>query len=91
MLVARRLIVSGRVQRVGFRWFTLEAAEREGITGWVRNTGDRRVEILAEGESEAMERFERAVRQGPVSARVDDVEVEMVAATGRFAGFTARG
>jgi len=90
MIVARKLIVSGRVQRVGFRWFALEAAEREGITGWVRNTEDRRVEILAEGDAEAMERFERAIRRGPMAARVDDVDVEMVAPTGRFPGFTAR-
>jgi acylphosphatase len=90
MIVARKLILSGRVQRVGFRWFALEAAEREGITGWVRNTDDRHVEILAEGEAEAMERFERAIRRGPVAARVDDVETEVVAPTGRFPGFTVR-
>jgi len=90
MIVARKLILSGRVQRVGFRWFALEAAEREGITGWVRNTDDRHVEILAEGEAEAMERFERAIRRGPVAARVDDVETEVVAPTARFPGFTVR-
>jgi len=90
MIVARKLILSGRVQRVGFRWFALEAAQREGITGWVRNTDDRHVEILAEGEAEAMERFERAIRRGPVAARVDDVETEVVAPTGRFPGFTVR-
>jgi acylphosphatase len=48
------------------------------------------VEILAEGDAEAMERFERAIRRGPMAARVDDVDVEMVAPTGRFPGFTAR-
>ena len=90
MIVARKLIVSGRVQRVGFRWFTLEAAQREGITGWVRNTDDRHVEILAEGEAEAMERFERAIRRGPMAARVDDVDVEAVAPSGRFPGFTVQ-
>jgi len=90
MIVARKLILSGRVQRVGFRWFALEAAQREGITGWVRNTDDRHVEILAEGDAEALERFERAIRRGPMAARVDDVETEVVAPTGRFPAFTVR-
>lgn len=89
MLVARRILVSGRVQGVGFRWFALERASLEGITGWVSNlpTGD--VEVLAEGDAEAMDRFERALRQGPRGARVDDVEVEILAPTGRFQTFAA--
>ena len=90
MIVARKLILGGRVQRVGFRWFALDAASREGVTGWVRNTPDRQVEILVEGEAEAVERFERAVRRGPAAARVDDVETEVVAPTGRFLGFTVQ-
>jgi len=75
MRVARRYVVAGRVQGVGFRYFTADAAAREGITGWVRNLADRRVEIAAEGERDAVERFERAIRQGPPHARVDDVDV----------------
>jgi acylphosphatase len=88
MLVARRILVSGRVQGVGFRWFALERASLEGITGWVSNlpTGD--VELLAEGDAEAMDRFERALRQGPGRARVDDVAVDILTPTGRFATFT---
>jgi acylphosphatase len=90
MLIARRFVVSGRVQRIGFRWFTIEAASCEGITGWVRNLPDGRVEVVAEGDAEAMERFERSVRRGPSGARVDEVETDIVAPTGRFASFTAR-
>ena len=90
MIVARHFILSGRVQRVGFRWFTLEAAQREGMTGWVRNLPDGRVEILAEGESEALERFERAIRQGPPGARVDEVETDIQPPTGHHIGFSAR-
>lgn len=75
MRVARRYLLSGRVQGVGFRYFTADVAAREGITGWVRNLPDRRVEIVAEGETEALERFERAVRHGPPSARVDEIDV----------------
>ena len=90
MLVSRRLLVSGRVQGVGFRWFAIERASLEGITGWVRNLPGGEVEVVAEGEAEAMERFERALRQGPGRARVDDVAVDILAPTGRFGTFTAR-
>jgi acylphosphatase len=89
MTVARRFVLSGRVQGVGFRWFTVERAEFEGITGWVSNRPDGRVEVLAEGEAEAVERFERAIRQGPRRARVDEVETEILAPTGRHPGFSA--
>jgi acylphosphatase len=90
MTIARRYVVSGRVQEVGFRWFVLEAASVEGVAGWVRNRPDGTVEIVAEGEAEAVERFERAVRRGPGRARVDDVVTDVVAPTGRFPGFSAR-
>src|SRR5262249_28953653 len=75
MRVARRFLISGRVQGVGFRYFAQAAARREGLHGWVRNLPDGRVEAEAEGDAEAVERFERAVRHGPPGARVDDVEV----------------
>ena len=76
MRVARRFVISGRVQGVGFRWFTRETASREGVTGWVRNLDDGRVEALIEGEAEAVVRVERALRAGPAGARVDDVFVD---------------
>jgi acylphosphatase len=89
MHVARRFLISGRVQGVGFRFFTADAAGREGIHGWVRNLPDRRVEVAAEGDAEAMERFERAIRHGPPGARVDEVDVtENVPAGG--SGFSIR-
>ncbi len=90
MLIARRFMMAGRVQRVGFRWFVIEAASREGITGWVANLHDGRVEIVAEGEAESMDRFERSVRRGPSGARVDDVATDMMPPTGRYPTFTAR-
>jgi acylphosphatase len=90
MMVARKFTIAGRVQRVGFRWFTIEAASREGVTGWVQNLPDGRVEVLVEGDSDAVERFERAVRMGPASARVEAVETDILAPTGRFHGFSAR-
>jgi acylphosphatase len=76
MRVGKRFLVAGRVQGVGFRYFTLDAARREGIHGTVQNLEDGRVEVIAAGEAEALTRFEMAVRRGPAGARVDDVIVE---------------
>ena len=70
MLVARRFVISGRVQGVGFRYFTQDWALREGATGWVRNLPDGRVEAHVEGEAESVTRIERALRTGPRGARV---------------------
>ncbi len=91
MLVGRRYIVKGRVQRVGFRYFVENAAQREGIQGYVRNQHDGSVEIVAEGDVDAMQRFEMAVRRGPAGARVEDVETVEVEASSRFAGFRVTG
>jgi acylphosphatase len=75
MRVARRFVISGRVQGVGFRWFVQNAAIREGVSGWVTNLDDGRVEAFIEGDDESVTRVERAVRSGPPGARVDDVNV----------------
>ena len=90
MRVARRYIISGRVQGVGFRYFTEAAAAREGIHGWVRNLPDGRVEAAAEGEADAVDRFESKLRHGPPGARVEDVDVEDTVPSGRNAGFSVR-
>ena len=91
MLVGRRYTVKGRVQRVGFRYFVEDAAQREGIQGYVRNQHDGSVEIVAEGEIDAMQRFEMAVRRGPSGARVEDVDTVDVEPSNRFAGFRVTG
>jgi acylphosphatase len=87
MIVARRFIVTGRVQGVGFRYFVQDAAIREGVSGFVRNRPDGSVEAQVEGEIEAVTRVERALAQGPRGARVDDLAVEPVQPTGRTTGF----
>ena len=63
MRVARRLVISGFVQGVGFRYFAQNAAVREGVTGWVQNLPDGRVEAYVEGEDASVERVERALRR----------------------------
>jgi acylphosphatase len=90
MRVARRFLISGRVQGVGFRYFAERNAAREGIHGWVRNLPDGRVEAAAEGEAEAIDRFEGRLRQGPPGARVDRVEVEDTVPGARTTGFHVR-
>ena len=87
MRVARRYLVSGRVQGVGFRYFTQDQAEREGVHGRVRNLPDGRVEVEAEGDEETLARFEAALWRGPSHARVEHVEVESTAPSGRHTGF----
>jgi acylphosphatase len=90
MRIARRFLISGRVQGVGFRYFVDAVARREGVHGWVRNLADGRVEASGESDAESMERFERALRHGPPGARVEDVEVDDEVPTGRETGFTIR-
>ena len=87
MRVARRFLVSGRVQGVGYRYFAFDAARREGLHGYVKNLPDGRVEAAAEGEEASMERFERVLRQGPSRARVEHVMVESIDPTLRDTGF----
>lgn len=73
--VAARLLVSGRVQGVGFRWFTRDAARRAGVLGWVRNLPDGRVEAWAQGAPGAVQELLDAVRRGPPAGHVEAVEV----------------
>lgn len=90
MRVARRYTITGRVQGVGFRFFTEERAQREGLHGWVRNLPNGGVEIMAEGDAEALDRFERQVRHGPPGARIEQIEVDHIAPSGNATGFSVR-
>jgi acylphosphatase len=90
MRVARRFVVSGRVQGVGFRYFALDAARRDGLQGYVTNRDDGSVEALAEGEADAVERFERALRRGPSRSRVEHVIVDDVTPEMASTGFNIR-
>jgi len=76
------------VQGVGFRWFAHDAATREGVTGWVHNLPDGRVEALVEGEAESVMRVERALRSGPRGARVDTVDVQDDDPSGAYKSFS---
>ena len=80
-------MISGRVQNVGFRYFTQNAAAREGVAGWVQNLPDGRVEAFVEGDEDAVTRVERAIRSGPPGARVENVYVQDEEAAGTLKGF----
>lgn len=69
------LYISGRVQGVFFRATTREEAKKRGVTGWVKNLPDGRVEAIFEGEEEKVNEMIDFCHKGPSSARVDDVEV----------------
>ena len=90
MIVAKRFIVTGRVQGVGFRWFVNELAALEGAGGWVTNRPDGAVEALIQGEAEALARIERQIRRGPPAARVETVDVMDEPASERLMPFVIR-
>jgi acylphosphatase len=85
-----RLLVSGRVQGVGFRYFVTQAAEGFGVSGYARNLPDGDVEVVAEGPPHALDALEEVLRTGPRAARVERVVREDVGPSGRYAGFHAR-
>jgi len=72
---AARLVIEGRVQGVGYRWWAVDMARRLGLAGWVRNRADGSVEALAIGTDEAIQRFAIACRRGPQHAAVRSVAV----------------
>jgi acylphosphatase len=75
---ALRVVVEGRVQGVGFRWFVRQEARRLGVAGWVRNLADGSVELTVSGEESAVRRLVDHVRVGPDSASVTSVHSESV-------------
>jgi acylphosphatase len=74
-VLARRFVVRGRVQGVGFRWFVEREAHMLQIAGWVRNNPDGTVEVLAQGTRDQLAGLHSRLREGPRAARVDEVDV----------------
>ena len=74
MIVARKLIVRGIVQGVGFRFFTQRAAARHQVLGYVKNLRDGRVEAFAQGSESAVEAFKHDLTAGPIYSKVEEIE-----------------
>ena len=85
--VARRFVISGEVQGVGYRFFAQRAAARHQVVGYVKNLSDGSVEALAEGSSAQVEAFKHDLATGPRFGRVDHIEELNLDPTGRYSSF----
>lgn len=74
MKIARKFVISGNVQGVGYRFFTQRVAARHQVTGYVRNLKNGDVESLAEGNAEAVENFKNDLLTGPTYSKVEHIE-----------------
>jgi acylphosphatase len=88
---AKRFIVRGRVQGVGFRWFVEREAHMLGIAGWVRNNHDSSVEVLAQGTRDQLTGLHSRLREGPRAARVDAIDVADARPTEGVSSFRIEG
>jgi acylphosphatase len=86
-IVRAHVFISGEVQGVYFRDYTRRKAQALGLTGWVRNVWDGRVEAVFEGEAKTVQQAVDWCYMGSPSAQVDDVEVSYEEPTGEFADF----
>ena len=82
-----KLIVSGKVQGVSFRWFTVQAAREMGLCGYAKNLPDGTVEVKAEGTKAGLESLIKKVKQGSPFSRVENVEVDWSGLTNQFSDF----
>ena len=83
----KHIIVSGRVQGVGFRYFTIDEARRRGVAGWARNRPDGTVEIEAQAEYAPLESFIASVRKGPSFSGVADLDITPLPESDSHEGF----
>jgi len=89
-IAARKYLITGRVQGVGYRYFTVRAARDLGLSGWVRNLSDGRVEVLAVGVPRRLSDLEGELRLGPLRAEVRSLEMEETSLDDRIEGFHIR-
>lgn len=82
-----RVIIRGRVQGVGFRYFTQREGERLGLVGWVKNLPNGDVEAEAEGDEAQIDAFVEAIRRGPPASRILNYQINEIPANHRDVGF----
>jgi acylphosphatase len=89
--VAKKYIVSGLVQGVGYRFFAERVANQLGICGYVKNLGDDNVEVYAIGDEASLEEFKHHLAEGPRSARVTAIEESEAPVNNRYTRFVIEG
>ncbi len=88
--VSKKVLLSGRVQGVGFRHFTRVTARELNVKGWVRNRRDGKVETVIQGDSKQVENMIERLKQGPAAARVDAVDIADTDINEAFSVFEVR-
>lgn len=83
-------IVSGKVQNVAYRYFAEDAATELGLSGWVRNKSDGTVEVLAQGDTDALKAFVEYLHEGSLNAKVEGVAVDWQTPKKVFDDFSVR-
>jgi acylphosphatase len=86
-MIARKFLISGRVQGVGFRYFVQRSSAKHQVRGYVRNLDDGRVEVLAEGNAKAVEEFRFDLAAGPTHSRVGEIEEIVLEPSGLYPSF----
>ncbi len=89
-MVRAHILISGLVQGVCFRWFAQKEANSLGLTGYVKNLFDGRVEVVVEGERNLIEEYLSQLRIGPISADVRGINIDWKEYKGDFDGFDIR-
>jgi len=89
-IVARRYVIAGHVQGVGYRYFTVRVARELGLAGYARNLSDGRVEVVAVGSARKLSHLEGELRLGPLRAEVRSLEVEEAPLDAKLEGFHIR-
>lgn len=89
-MVTCHFIVHGRVQGVGFRYYTRRQAKQLGVKGWVRNKVDGTVEIMAQADNKTLQAFQDAVKKGSPNSQVTHVHIKQVQAPQNYTSFKVR-
>lgn len=87
MHVARYFLISGKVQGVGYRYFAMRAANEYQVSGYVKNLASGQVEVVAEGQREAIEGLKKELAAGPYHAQVAQIEEKALEISGKYQGF----
>ena len=87
---AVHILISGRVQGVGFRWFAEQRASELAVSGYVRNLPEGDVEVVAQADEQTLESFCRELREGPRFARVEELSMKPVPVDASLQGFGVR-